>query len=114
MSQDEEQLLAQTVHIESMLISEKFLTVLDSRKCKNEYNKQHCSHPSSFKQLPTKLLRWVVEGELLTAEVIDRRVAFQVEKEVIIEANFLWFFLKDSVDAGRGEQSGPGQRLCES
>lgn len=39
------------------------------------YEHEYFSYPSGFQQLPTKLLRWVVEGELLTAEMIDRRVA---------------------------------------
>lgn len=66
------------------------------------------SHPSSLEQLPAKLLRGVVEGELLAADVIDRRVAVQVEKEVVIEPNLLWFLLKDSSSPANGEQVGTG------
>lgn len=51
------------------------------------------TYPSGFQQLPTKLLRRVVEGELLAAQMIDRRVALQVEEQVVVEANFLGFFL---------------------
>lgn len=54
------------------------------------------SHPSGLEQLSVKLLRGVVESELLAAEVVDRRVAFQVEEEVVIEPNLLWLLLKDS------------------
>lgn len=35
-------------------------------------------YPAGFEQLPAELLRGVVEGELLAAQVIDRRVAVQV------------------------------------
>lgn len=61
----------------------------------------HCTYPSGFQQLSTKLLRWVVEGKLLAAEMIDRRVAVKVEEQVVVKANFLRFFLGKSGDPTR-------------
>lgn len=58
------------------------------------------SYPSGFQQLPTKLLCRVVEGELLAAEMIDRRVALQVEEQVVIKANFLRLFLRKEWRSG--------------
>lgn len=77
-------------------------------KCHSHSPSPLNSHPSGFQQLPTKLLCGVVEGELLTAQVIDRRVALQVEEQVVIKANFLGFFLMRKwrcARRGRGEQS---------
>lgn len=45
------------------------------------------THPSSHEQLAAKLGGGVIEGELLTAQVVDRRVALQVEKQVVGEAD---------------------------
>lgn len=46
------------------------------------------THPASHEQLAAKLSGRVVEGELLAAQMVDRRVALQVEKQVIGEADF--------------------------
>lgn len=54
------------------------------------------SYPSGFQQLPSKFLCWVVEGELLTAQMIDRWVALQVKEQIVIKADFLGFFLRRS------------------
>lgn len=45
------------------------------------------THPSSHEQLAAKLGGRVIEGEFLTAQVVDRRVALQVEKQVVGEAD---------------------------
>lgn len=63
----------------------------------NRLFKDQRSHPSSLQQLPSKLLCWVVEGELLAAKVIHRWMAVQVQKEVVVEANFLRFFLRTGI-----------------
>lgn len=62
------------------------------------------SYPSGFQQLPTKLLRWVVEGEFLTAKVVDRWVAFQVEEQVVVKPDFLRFFLRKGGDPRKEEE----------
>lgn len=51
------------------------------------------SHPSSFDQLSPEFFGGVVEGELLTAQVVDWGVALQVKKQVIVEAHLFWLLL---------------------
>lgn len=52
------------------------------------------THPASHEQLAAKLGGGVVEGELLTAQVVDRRVALQVKKQVVGEADLPWLLLE--------------------
>lgn len=55
------------------------------------------SHPSGFDQLPPEFFGGVVEGEFLTAQVVDWRVALQVEEQVVVETHFFWLLLKKDV-----------------
>lgn len=50
-------------------------------------------HPSSFDQLPSEFFGGVVERELLTAQVVDWRVALQVEEKVVVKKHLLWLLL---------------------
>ena len=52
------------------------------------------AHPSSLDQLPPEPPGGVVEGELLAAQVVDRRVALPVQEEVVVEADLLWLLLE--------------------
>lgn len=52
------------------------------------------THPSSHQELVPELNGGVVEGELLTAQVVYGRVALQVQEQVIGEANLPWLLLK--------------------
>lgn len=72
------------------------------------------SYPSGFQQLPAELLRRVVEGELLAAEMIDRWVALQVEEQVVVEANFLGFFLRRSGPPRKRKERGREKGRSES
>lgn len=52
------------------------------------------THPASHQELVPELNGGVVEGELLTAQVVYRWVALQVQEQVIGEANLPWLLLK--------------------
>ena len=52
------------------------------------------THPAGHQQLVPELHGGVVEGELLTAQVVDGRVALQVQEQVVGEANLPWLLLK--------------------
>lgn len=65
---------------------------------------QH-THPASHQKLVPELNGGVVEGELLTAQVVYRRVALQVQEQVIGEANLPWLLLKQR------KQRSPFQRV---
>lgn len=45
------------------------------------------THPASHEQLAAKLSGGVVERKLLTAQMVDRRIALQVEEQVVGEAD---------------------------
>lgn len=66
------------------------LSQASEQKCHNAKGKPH---PSSFDQLPSEFFGGVVERELLTAQVVDWRVAFQVEEKVVVEKHLLWLLL---------------------
>lgn len=51
-------------------------------------------HPSGFDQFSSELFGGVVEGELLTAQVVDWRVSLQVKEEVVVEAHFSGLLLE--------------------
>lgn len=57
------------------------------------HNAKGKPHPSSFDQLPSEFFGGVVERELLTAQVVDWRVALQVEEKVVVEKHLLWLLL---------------------
>lgn len=50
-------------------------------------------HPSSFDQLSSEFFGGVVECELLTAQVVDWRVALQVQEKVVVETHLLRLLL---------------------
>lgn len=52
------------------------------------------THPASHEQLAAKLCGRIVEGELLAAQVVDRRVALQVEEQVVGETDLPRFLLE--------------------
>lgn len=51
-------------------------------------------YPAGFDQLFPEFFGGVVEGELLAAQVVDRRVALQVEEQVVVEKHLFWLFLE--------------------
>lgn len=55
-------------------------------------------HPSSFDELSPEIYGGVVEGELLTAQVVNRWVALQIKEQVIVETNFFWLLLTKTVN----------------
>lgn len=50
-------------------------------------------HPSSFDQFSPEFFGGVVEGELLTTQMVDRGIALQVKEQVIVEAHLFWLLL---------------------
>lgn len=51
------------------------------------------THPTGLDQLASKLVCGVVKCELLTAQVVDRWVALQVQEKVIIKAHLFRLLL---------------------
>lgn len=76
-----------------------------------------CTHPASHEQLAAKLCSRVVEGELLAAQVIDRRVALQIEEQVVGKTDlprFLlehrtWNSISSEQEARALDRTGPSQ-----
>lgn len=58
-------------------------------------------HPSSFDQLSPEFFGGIVEGELLTAQVVDGRVALYVK--VVVETNLLWRLLREEKERDKGK-----------
>ena len=52
-------------------------------------------HPSSFDELSPEFFGGVVEGELLTAQVVNGRVALQVKEQVVVETHLFWLLLQN-------------------
>lgn len=75
------------------------------------------THPASHEQLAAKLCGRIVEGELLAAQVVDRRVALQVEEQVVGETDlprFLlehrtWNSISSEQEARALDRTGPSQ-----
>lgn len=57
---------------------------------------QSFTHSSSSDQFLAEVSGGVVEGEFLTAQVIDRWVALQVQEEVVVKENLLRLLLRRS------------------
>lgn len=57
-------------------------------------------HPSSFDQLSPEFFGGVVEGELLTAQVVDWWVALQVKEKVVVETHFFGLLLNREKNEG--------------
>lgn len=51
------------------------------------------AYPACFQQLSSELFCWVVESKLFTAEMVYRRVSFQMQEQIIVKTDFLRFFL---------------------
>ena len=64
----------------------------------NTFREEFTTYPSSFEQFPSEVLCWVLEGQLLTSDVIDRRLLLRVQEQVIVQDNFLWLFLRAEVN----------------
>lgn len=62
-------------------------------------------HPSSFDQLSPEFFGGVVEGELLTAQVVDWWVALQVKEKVVVETHFFGLLLNREKKKNEGFKS---------
>lgn len=51
------------------------------------------THPTGLDQLASKLVCGVVKRKLLTAQVVDRWVALQVQEKIIIKAHLFRLLL---------------------
>lgn len=61
---------------------------------KKKKRREPATYPAGAQELAPKLFRGIVEGEFLAAEMVDGRVALQVEEEVVVETDFLRLFLQ--------------------
>ena len=48
------------------------------------------TYPSSLNEFPPELLRRVLEGKLLTSDMVDGRRVGCVQEEVVAEGDLLW------------------------
>lgn len=69
-------------------------------------------HPSSFDQLSPEFFGGVVEGELLTAQVVDWWVALQVEEKVVVETHFFGLLLNREKKKNEGFRSPHAARVA--
>ena len=56
------------------------------------------THPSSFDELTPEVFLGVLKGQLLTADMIDRRCLLQMQEEIILKADHTRILLVLEVD----------------
>ena len=49
------------------------------------------TNPSRLDKLPPEILRRVVESEFLASDVVDGRLTFKMQEEIILKQYLLWF-----------------------